>query len=81
MSRKNSSPTSVVSFGVIRHVTPPLGEDALEWVRGELADDPARRHALDELEAEHGPVPQETLEWASQLVDEWARRKGRRKVT
>lgn len=35
---------------------------------------------LRELDAEHGPVPQETLEWAGRLVDEWARRKRRRKA-
>lgn len=38
--------------GVIRHVAPPLGEDALDWVRDRLANDPVRRHALDELDAE-----------------------------
>jgi hypothetical protein len=27
---------------------------------------------LAELEREHGPLPPETLEWAAQLVDEWA---------
>jgi hypothetical protein len=26
---------------------------------------------LVELEREHGPVPQETLEWAAQLVEQW----------
>jgi hypothetical protein len=26
---------------------------------------------LVELEREHGPVPNETLEWAAQLVDQW----------
>jgi hypothetical protein len=26
---------------------------------------------LAELEREHGPVPAETLEWATKLVDEW----------
>jgi len=26
---------------------------------------------LVELEREHGPVPQETLEWAAQLVERW----------
>ncbi|MCP3937112.1 MAG: CopG family transcriptional regulator [Actinomycetia bacterium] len=26
---------------------------------------------LAELEAEHGPVAPETLEWAAQIVDEW----------
>ncbi len=35
---------------------------------------------LQELDAEHGPVPQETLEWAGRLVDDWARRKRRRKA-
>ncbi len=29
-------------------------------------------HWLAELEREHGPVPPETLEWAAQLVDDWA---------
>ncbi len=32
-------------------------------------------HAVDdwlaELEREHGPVPNETLEWAAQLVEQW----------
>lgn len=32
---------------------------------------------LAELEREHGSLPQETLEWAARLVDEWAT--GRRK--
>lgn len=27
---------------------------------------------LAELEAEHGPVDQETLEWAACIVDDWA---------
>lgn len=27
---------------------------------------------LVELEAEHGPVDPETLEWAARVVDEWA---------
>ena len=35
---------------------------------------------LEELESQHGPVPPETLEWASQLVDEWAKRTRRRKA-
>lgn len=26
---------------------------------------------LAELDAEHGPVPPETLEWAARLVDDW----------
>jgi len=26
---------------------------------------------LAELEAEHGPVPPETLEWAARLIDDW----------
>ncbi len=26
---------------------------------------------LVELERQHGPVPNETLEWAAQLVEEW----------
>lgn len=28
---------------------------------------------LEELEDKHGPIPQETLEWADRLVREWAR--------
>jgi len=34
---------------------------------------------LAELDAEHGPVPPETLEWAARLVADWesARRTGR----
>jgi hypothetical protein len=35
---------------------------------------------LEELEREHGPVPPETLEWAGQLVDRWAKRVRRRKA-
>jgi predicted transcriptional regulator len=35
---------------------------------------------LEELEAEHGPTPPETLEWAGRLVDEWAKRPRRRKA-
>jgi len=34
---------------------------------------------LVELDAAHGPVPPETLEWAARLVDQWdAKRRGRR---
>lgn len=36
---------------------------------------------LGELESAHGPIPLESLEWASRLVDEWARRAKRRKAT
>jgi hypothetical protein len=34
---------------------------------------------LAELDAAHGPVPNETLEWAARLVDDWdaKRRRGR----
>lgn len=35
---------------------------------------------LDELEQAHGPIPPETLDWAAQLVDTWAKRSRRRKV-
>jgi hypothetical protein len=28
---------------------------------------------LAELEREHGPIPNETLDWAANLVDEWER--------
>lgn len=35
---------------------------------------------LEELESQHGPVPSETLEWAGQLVDEWAKRSRRRRA-
>lgn len=35
---------------------------------------------LQELESEHGPIPPQTLEWAGQLVDEWAKRGRRRKA-
>lgn len=27
---------------------------------------------LAELEREHGPIPTDTLEWAAQLVEQWA---------
>jgi hypothetical protein len=33
---------------------------------------------LVELEREHGPVPQQTLEWAAQLVEQWDARGSRR---
>ncbi|HVF14204.1 MAG TPA: CopG family transcriptional regulator [Acidimicrobiales bacterium] len=34
---------------------------------------------LSELEADYGPVPPETLEWAARLVDQWGEtRRGRR---
>lgn len=36
---------------------------------------------LLELEQAHGPVPPETLEWAGQLVDDWARRGKQRKAS
>jgi hypothetical protein len=32
---------------------------------------------LAELEREHGPVPNETLEWAAQLVEQWETSKDR----
>jgi len=35
---------------------------------------------LEELEKVHGPIPPETLEWAGQLVNEWARKSKRRKA-
>jgi hypothetical protein len=35
---------------------------------------------LEELEREHGPIPPETLDWAGQLVDRWAKRARRRKA-
>ena len=35
---------------------------------------------LEELEDAHGPIPEETLEWAGRLVDDWARRAKRRKA-
>jgi hypothetical protein len=34
---------------------------------------------LIELEREHGPVPQETLEWAARLVDDWSTGSPKRK--
>jgi hypothetical protein len=33
---------------------------------------------LVELEREHGPVPQETLEWAARLVEQWDARRSQR---
>lgn len=33
---------------------------------------------LVELEREHGPVPNETLEWAAQLVEQWDAGRSRR---
>ena len=38
--------------GVIRYTAAPLGEDALDWIRGRLSDDPKVRHKFDELEEE-----------------------------
>ena len=35
---------------------------------------------LGEMEEAHGPIPPETLEWAGQLVDDWARSAKRRKA-
>jgi hypothetical protein len=35
---------------------------------------------LAELEEKHGPIPQQTLEWAGQLVDDWAKGARRRKA-
>ena len=35
---------------------------------------------LREPEDAHGPIPPETLEWAGQLVNDWARRTKRRKA-
>ena len=37
---------------VVRYTTPSLGEDALEWIRTRLSEDPDRRRAFDELEHE-----------------------------
>jgi predicted transcriptional regulator len=34
---------------------------------------------LAELEAEHGPPPAETIEWAARLVDDWSKKKRRRR--
>jgi predicted transcriptional regulator len=36
---------------------------------------------LEELEAEHGPTPPETLEWAGRLVDDWMKRTRRRRAS
>lgn len=35
---------------------------------------------LAELDAAHGPVPTETLEWAARLVDEWEAKRRRRRA-
>jgi hypothetical protein len=35
---------------------------------------------LEELEAAHGPIPPETLEWAGRLLDDWSRRSANVKV-
>lgn len=34
---------------------------------------------LAELDAAHGPVPPETLEWAARIVDQWDGRRNRRR--
>ncbi len=35
---------------------------------------------LAELEDKHGPIPQQTLDWAERLVDDWAKGARRRKA-
>lgn len=35
---------------------------------------------LAELDAAHGPVPNETLEWAARLVDDWDAKRRRRRA-
>ena len=35
---------------------------------------------LAELDAAHGPVPPETLEWAARLIDDWDTRRVRRRA-
>jgi hypothetical protein len=35
---------------------------------------------LQELEDAHGPIPAETLEWAGQAIDDWARQTKRRRA-
>ena len=35
---------------------------------------------LAELDAAHGPVPPETLEWAARLVDDWDAKRQRRRA-
>lgn len=35
---------------------------------------------LAELDAAHGPVPPETLEWAARLVDQWDAKRQRRRA-
>ncbi len=35
---------------------------------------------LSELDAAHGPVPPETLEWAARLVDDWDAKRQRRRA-
>jgi hypothetical protein len=32
---------------------------------------------LAEMERDHGPIPNETLEWAAQLVEQWETRRSR----
>lgn len=34
---------------------------------------------LAEMDREHGPVPQQTLEWAAKMVDDWESRPARRR--
>jgi hypothetical protein len=42
-------------------------------------------HAVDswiiEMDAELGPVPPETLEWAARAIDSWSQPRSRRKAT
>jgi hypothetical protein len=35
---------------------------------------------LAELDAAHGPVPPETLEWAARLIDDWDTSRARRRA-
>lgn len=35
---------------------------------------------LAELDAAHGPVPTETLEWAARMVDDWEAERRRRRA-
>ena len=50
------------------------------WPRGLSKRKAAVDEWLGELEDKHGPIPQETLEWAGRLIDDWAKGARRRKA-
>jgi hypothetical protein len=47
-------------------------DDAVAAYLGRLRHLAAVDDWLAEMERAHGPIPAETLEWAAQIVDQWA---------